>query len=192
MGNIEVMQLGCMQCSHVTQFYTWEGGGGTFRFPMHTVHTYMSRLTLNIELDGYQFVWRKHLTLGYWADKEMSNMRCLKLISIQLFSHLLSTCQCINFNLWMKYIQQPFRPLCNHHRDLSPWYEASLRCDLQPAECEPASMLSREFQTAFPTGNKCSRLWQTRMIRVARQHVPNHHAAKIPHYNARSFLEYTP
>lgn len=65
-------------------------------------------------------------------------------------------------------------------------------CDLQPAECEPAANLCREFQTAFPTGRKCSYLLQTGMIRVARQHIPNCHAAKIPHFNARSCLENTP
>lgn len=43
---------------------------------------------------------------------------------------------------------------------------------------EPTADISREYQAAIPTDYECSALWQTGMIRVARQHVPHHHAVK--------------
>lgn len=82
------------------------------------------------------------------------------------------------FCQWNTYSSQVAPPQPLPSCLLSSWYVAIGRCDLWPAESEPTADLSREFQAAIPTGHECSRLWQTGMIRVARQHVPNRHAAK--------------
>lgn len=79
---------------------------------------------------------------------------------------------------WNTYSSHVVPPQLLPSRLLSSWYVASGRCDLWPVVSKPTADLSREFQAAIPTGHECSRLWQTGMIRVARQHVPNHHAAK--------------
>lgn len=73
---------------------------------------------------------------------------------------------------------------------MSLWDVARGWCDLWPAESEPTADLSREFWAAIPTGQDCSCLWQRGMIRVAKQHVPSRHAAKL--YNTRSHLNKSP
>lgn len=112
-----------------------------------------------------------------------------------IFFHLSSTFKLLIYSRFffslMKFQQWPGSPSTTSTL-LFPRYTSSGRHDLWPKESEPIVDCSREFQAAIPTGHECSRLWQTGMIRVARQHVPNHQAAKILWYNTRSHLKKTP
>lgn len=172
MGNIGVTQLGNMQYSHVRYSYMWEQVK-TSCDPVQHVYTFMSRL---------------HSDWSHFANKETSNVT--------------PKAQIYSLNSW---IHVRIRPsICewsqsSGHLSLTATTVRSVLslphmrpCDLQPAECETAPRSPENFRQRSPTGRTCSCLLQRGMIRVARQHIPNCHAAKIPHFNARSCLENTP
>lgn len=79
----------------------------------------------------------------------------------------------------MKYLQWP-GSTSTTSATLSPAFLVRGQCPMWSLTCWvwANNRLFREFQAAVPTDHECSCLWQTGMIRVARQHVSNHHAAK--------------
>lgn len=155
----------------------------TFCFPMHKVHTCMSRRRCKNRIRWLLACLKQNISL--WAAELSKVMPKVPILNSWLYvQRLTSICE--------------WNTSSGH---LGPSATSPVIClpGMSPGsgvfsslQCEPAAELSREFQAAFPTGNECSCLWQTRMIRVARQHVPNHHAAKTLRYNARSLSECTP